>query len=92
MNAGPYRLTFAPSARRDLAERLPEGVATAAIEFIVGTLHHQPKRVGKQLQAPLDDRWSARRGTYRVLYTIDDAARKVRITAILPRADAYRPH
>jgi mRNA-degrading endonuclease RelE of RelBE toxin-antitoxin system len=47
--------------------------------------------VGKRLMPPLDDRHSARRGTYRVLYRIDDNARIVTVLAVAPRPDAYRP-
>ncbi|WP_372497630.1 type II toxin-antitoxin system RelE family toxin [Tomitella gaofuii] len=49
-----------------------------------------PVRVGKRLKAPLDDRYSARRGTYRVLYRIDDAARTVTVLDVAHRRDAYR--
>lgn len=34
--------------------------------------------------------WTARRGTYRILYTIDDERRVVEVTAIGHRSDAYR--
>jgi hypothetical protein len=51
-----------PTVRRALAEMLLETVAAAADEFITGPLL-QPDRVGKQLLPPLDDRFSARRGT-----------------------------
>ena len=52
---------------RTLAERLPEAVATAAAyEFISGPLLREPYRVGKRLLPPLHDRFSARRGTYRM--------------------------
>lgn len=49
-----------------------------------------PQRVGKRPQAPLDDRHSARRGTYRVLYRIDDAERTVTVVDITRPRDAYR--
>jgi mRNA-degrading endonuclease RelE of RelBE toxin-antitoxin system len=39
---------------------------------------------------PLAPAWSARRGSYRVLYLIDDEAREVQVTAIRHRSDAYR--
>jgi len=68
---------------------LPEKVATAAYSFVTGPLLDDPYRVGKQLAAPLAPAWSARRGEYRVLYLIDDAARTVRVTAIRHRRDAY---
>jgi mRNA interferase RelE/StbE len=87
-----HKLVIAPTARRQLAEQLPEPVAFAAYEFIVGPLLENPHRVGKQLRPPLDDRHSARRGTYRVLYRIDDARRLVTVVGVFGRADAYRPH
>ena len=87
----PYRLEITATARRQLAEQLPEGVAFAAHEFINGPLLANPHRVGKRLMPPLDDRHSARRGTYRVLYRIDDRARIVTVVAVAPRSDVYRP-
>jgi len=85
-----YRLVISPTARRQLSETLPEAVAFAAYEFIVGPLLEDPHRVGKRLEPPLSDRHSARRGTYRVIYRIDDAQRTVTVLAIVPRSDAYR--
>jgi mRNA-degrading endonuclease RelE of RelBE toxin-antitoxin system len=38
----------------------------------------------------LDDRHSDRRGTYRVVYGIDDANRHVTVVGVFSRADAYR--
>jgi mRNA interferase RelE/StbE len=76
--------------RRALGERLPEAVAAAAYEFITGPLLEQPHRVGKQLFPPLDDRFSARRGTYRVIYRIDDKAHVVTVVDIGHRRDIYR--
>jgi mRNA interferase RelE/StbE len=38
----------------------------------------------------LDGRWSARRGSYRVLYTIDDAAAVVTVLTAGRRRDVYR--
>ncbi len=69
---------------------LPEAVATAAFELITGPLPEQPYRAGKRLLPPLDDRYSARRGTYRVIYRIDDAARVVTVVDIGHRRDVYR--
>lgn len=83
-------LIIAPTARRQLAEQLPESVAFAAYEFIIGPLLDNPRRVGKQLRPPLHDRYSARRGTYRVLYRIDDKQQQVTVVGVFSRADAYR--
>jgi mRNA interferase RelE/StbE len=85
-----YRLVVAPSARRQLAEGLGEAAAFAAYEFITGPLIDEPHRVGKRLRPPLDDRYSARRGTYRVIYRIDERARTVTVLGVFPRSEAYR--
>jgi mRNA interferase RelE/StbE len=84
-----YDLIVAPSARRQLAEQLPENIAFAAFEFIVGPLLDNPQRVGKRLRPPLADRYSARRGTYRVLYRIDEQQREVTVVGVFARANAY---
>jgi len=91
-NPARYTLIITPTARRQLAQHLPQAVAFAAHEFIVGALLENPQRVGKRLQAPLDDRHSARRGTYRVIYRIDDEQRSVTVLDIAHRRDAYRPN
>jgi mRNA interferase RelE/StbE len=85
-----YKLVISPAARRQLTEHLPESVAFAAYEFIVGPLLDNPKRVGKQLRPPLDDRHSARRGTYRVIYRINQEQRCVTVVGVIRRSDAYR--
>jgi mRNA interferase RelE/StbE len=85
-----YRLIVAPTARRQLAETLPEAVASAAYEFVLGPLLDNPHRIGKQLQPPLADRYSARRGTYRVIYRIDEQKLAVTVLTIMHRRDAYR--
>ena len=90
MTDARYELIVAPSARRQLSETLPEAVAVAAFEFIVGPLLDNPQRVGKRLRPPLGDRHSARRGTYRVLYRIDEELHRVTVVGEFARADAYR--
>ena len=42
------------------------------------------------LRDELEGLWSARRGTYRVLYRIDDTAQEVVVLRVSPRRDAYR--
>ena len=79
-----------PTVRRALAETLPEGVAAAAYEFITGPPLEQPHRIGKRLLPPLDDRFSARLGTYRVIYRVDDKTRVVTVVDIGHRRDIYR--
>lgn len=86
----PYMLRTTPTVRRALAERLPEAVAVAAYEFMTGPLVQKPYRVGKRLLPPLADRFSARRGTYRIIYRVDDDSRTVTVVDIDHRRDVYR--
>ena len=88
---GRYELVLTPPAQRALATKLPEPVATAVIEFVTTALLDSPYRVGKQLRDDLAGIWSARRGTYRVLYRINDDAHEVVVLRIEHRRDAYRP-
>jgi mRNA interferase RelE/StbE len=85
-----YELRTTSAVRRALSETLPEAVAAAAYEFITGPLLTDPYRIGKRLLPPLDDRFSARRGTYRVIYRIDDKARVVTVVDVAHRRDVYR--
>lgn len=87
-----YTVTYSATARRALAERLPEPVAAACIEFIGGDLIENPHRVGKPLRANLEGLHSARRGSFRIIYRIDDEQIKVLIVTIEHRGDVYRPH
>ncbi len=88
--AGPYRLVVAATSERSLS-RLPEAVAAAVVEFIVGPLVESPRRVGHPLLRELAGLWSARRGPYRIVYEIDDEQREVTVLRIDHRADIYRP-
>jgi mRNA interferase RelE/StbE len=85
-----YELRTTSTVRRALSETLPEAVAAAAYEFITGPLLRDPHRIGKRLLPPMDDRFSARRGTYRVIYRIDDKARVVTVVDVAHRRDVYR--
>ena len=91
MSGAPYELVLTPPAVRVLRSGLPEGVAAAVIEFLTGALVENPQRVGKQLRGHLAGIHSARRGTYRVLYRINDVEREVVVLRIDHRRYAYRP-
>ena len=93
MNHGvEHELVLTPPARRALTDQLPQAVATAAIEFLTTALIAAPRKVGKPLRDPLTGIWSARRGTYRVLYRIREQPPEVIVLRIEHRRDAYRPH
>lgn len=84
--AQSYEVAWTATSKRAL-QRLPEKVATAAIEFIYGPLANNPQRVGKALRFDLEGLHSARRGDYRIIYRIDEC---VTILAIEHRSDVYR--
>ena len=88
---GPYTLRVSGPAKRAIAARLPENVAAAVVEFVTGDLLLSPHRVGKKLRAELAGQFSARRGTYRVIYTIDDENHIVTVLVVEHRRDVYRP-
>jgi mRNA-degrading endonuclease RelE of RelBE toxin-antitoxin system len=79
----------AASAERSLA-RLPERVAVAVVEFMLGTLCENPRRVGRPLRRELEGLWSARPGAYRVVYELDEERREIHVLWIEHRADVYR--
>jgi len=86
-----YDVRFQPAARRAIAQRLPEAVAAAVIEFCDSVLAESPHRIGKPLFGPLAGCHSARRGTYRIIYRIDETTRAVHVLDIDHRAGIYRP-
>ncbi|WP_231931952.1 type II toxin-antitoxin system RelE family toxin [Micromonospora echinospora] len=63
------------------------GAATETIQRAIAVNQY---RVGKPLDEPLDGFHSARRGTYRIVYRINEAERVVEIHSIRHRRDAYR--
>jgi mRNA-degrading endonuclease RelE of RelBE toxin-antitoxin system len=65
-------------------------VAAAIVEFMVGALVENPRRLGHPLQRELTGLWSARRGPYRVVYEIDDDEHSVIVVRIDHRADVDR--
>ena len=87
----PYDVRLSPGAARAVQEKLPESVASAVIEFVTGSLRANPRRVGKPLSRELRGRYSARRGAFRIIYSIDDAEQLITVPRIEHRADAYRP-
>lgn len=85
----PYDARISVRAERDLL-RLPEKVAAACVEFIFGPLASRPDRLGGRLTGQLAGLRSARRGSYRIIYRIDDEAQRIDIIHVDHRGDVYR--
>jgi mRNA-degrading endonuclease RelE of RelBE toxin-antitoxin system len=85
-----WTVGLSSSAIRDL-DRIPPRVVPAILEFLYGPLAEQPHRVGKPLRDDFVGEWGARRGSYRVLYDINEETHLVKVTRIGHRADVYRP-
>jgi mRNA interferase RelE/StbE len=90
VNSDLYEIRFQAAARRAIAEGLPESVAAAVLEFCEAALAPGPRRVGKPLFGPLAGCYGARRGTYRIVYRLDEQAHVVEALDIDHRADIYR--
>ncbi|MGH4022378.1 MAG: type II toxin-antitoxin system RelE family toxin, partial [Pseudonocardiaceae bacterium] len=89
MTGEPYQVEVTATARRCL-RRLPEKVVGACVEFIAGPLAANPHQLGKPLERELAGHFSARRGTYRVVYLVDENARTVTVVRVDHRGDVYR--
>ena len=83
-----YEVRFQPAARRAVAQRLPEAVAAAVLEFAMPRSQLTPPR-RQAIVRPA--RWlsRARRGTYRVVYRIDEDAHIVHVLDIDHRSEIY---
>ena len=89
-SAPPYSVVLSAAAKRAVERDLPEAVAAAVVDFLFGALAAEPHRVGKPLRFELEGLWSARRGQYRVVYSIREDQVLVRVVRISHRADVYR--
>ena len=84
-----HQVVITPTARRDLSKTSPR-IIPAIVEFLYGDLAAQPRRVGKPLGRDLAGTFSARRGPYRILFSLDDAAETEYVLRVDHRADVYR--
>jgi mRNA interferase RelE/StbE len=69
---------------------VPPRVVPAIVEFVYGDLAAFPQRVGKPLERELAGSYSARRGSYRILYDLDDSNNQVSVLRVAHRGDVYR--
>ena len=85
----PYEIEIKASALKAIHEKLPIKVVDVVLYFIQGPLAENPQRVGKKLDAPFIDKWSARRGDYRIVYGINEAKHLVTVLDVNHRSHIY---
>ena len=90
MTDSSWESIVAGPARRAV-DRLPSKIAVAVLDFLLGPLLENPRRVGKPLRGELLGLHSARVGAYRVIYEINADDHTVRVLYIDHPADVYRP-
>jgi mRNA interferase RelE/StbE len=84
-----YEVEITPEGLRRL-NRLPGKVRAAVLEAIFGSIAENLQRAGKPLRGELEEMYSARRGEFRVIYEIDEAAGVVLVHRAKHRRTAYR--
>jgi mRNA interferase RelE/StbE len=84
-----YRLLVKPSAARG-GENVGSKKDRRRIVDRIGVLATEPRPDGVEKLAGYDDRYRVRRGSYRILYLIDDSRLKVTVFEVGHRKDVYR--
>jgi mRNA interferase RelE/StbE len=87
---GPWKIEVASPALKGF-RRLPEKAAAAIVEFVTGVLADNPYRLSKPLTNELLGLRTARRGDYRVLFTLDVEDRTLYVHRIEHRSDVCKP-
>ncbi|MSR64426.1 MAG: type II toxin-antitoxin system RelE/ParE family toxin [Verrucomicrobiae bacterium] len=83
-----HRVTFSRSARKEL-----EKLDSALVERIfakIEALTEEPRPSGCKKLKGGQNLWRIRVGDYRVVYSVDDRARLVDISAVRHRREVYR--
>jgi mRNA interferase RelE/StbE len=83
-----YSITFARSARKEL-ENLPANPGDRILEKII-TLGGIPRPSGSIKLQGNKNLWRLRVGDYRVIYSINDTARRIDVCVIRHRREVYR--
>lgn len=85
----PWNIEVTSPALKGL-NRLPAKAGAAIVEFITAPLADNPRRLSKPLVNELEGMRTARRGDYRVIFTLDFETHTVYIHRIDHRSDVYR--
>ena len=83
-----YELQIERGAEKDM-KRLPP-LIFRRVASAVQDLKSVPRPVGTKKLAGAEGGWRIRIGDYRVIYDIDDAAKRVRVWRVRHRREAYR--
>ena len=82
-----YSVEMKPSARKEL-EALPDNLLARIVPKI-DALAQTPRPTGCKKLKGHQDQWRIRAGDWRVIYIIDDSARRVSITRVAHRREVY---
>lgn len=88
--APPWKVEVTGPALKGF-RRVPEKAAVAIVEFVTGALADNPYRLSKPLTNELFGLRTARRGDYRVLFTLDVEEHILFVHRIEHRSDVYMP-
>lgn len=88
--SSPWKVQVTSPALKGF-RRLPEKAATAIVEFVTGALADNPQHLSQPLTNELLGLRSARRGDYRVLFTLDIEEHVLYVHRIEHRSDVYKP-
>jgi len=82
------KVQFHPDVLKQL-QRLPRAEFETALQMIIG-LSHDPRPAGAKKLVGGSSDWRVRFGQYRIVDSIDDAARVITVFVVAKRSDAYR--
>ena len=83
-----YQVAIAPAAQRDFKHLPPEVIRK--VDAVIVELEQMARPHGCTKLEGSEDEYRVRVGDYRILYVIDDKARRVTIVHVRHRRDAYR--
>lgn len=86
----PWKVEVTSPALKGFRQ-LPDKAAAAIVEFVTGVLADDPRRLSKPLTNELLGLRTARRGDYRVLFTLDVEKHILYVHRIEHRSSAYKP-
>ncbi|HEV2381401.1 MAG TPA: type II toxin-antitoxin system RelE/ParE family toxin [Terriglobia bacterium] len=82
-----YSVELKPPARKEL-EALPDSMLARVVKKIE-SLGDAPRPTGCKKLKGYKDQWRVRVGDWRVVYVIDDPAKRISVTRIAHRRDVY---